>query len=353
MPAPYRIKPFPLKTATEAEYRAANALDNVIHAERQPHDPPIPLEEMIQGVKNIPAFVDVHAWAMWNEDESMMVASASVSFLNMDTNKHIAEFDIHVLPDLRRRGLASELLAYVANAARANRRTLLLSTTNSRAPAGEAFMLRLGARKGLVGHWNQLDLQDLSRDLIDAWQERALQRASDFEIGCWEGAYPEDNIQDIVELGNVMNTAPRDDLQVEDFNLTPERLREQERSFFARGGERWTMFVRERATGKFAGFTEVVWNRNRPQILEQHGTGVFPRYRNHGLGRWLKAAMLDRVLRERPQVRFVRTGNADSNAAMLKINLELGFKPSFSMCMWQVDTEQVFTYLEERKLTKA
>lgn len=45
--APYRIKPFPLKTATEAEYRAANALANAIRAEKLPDDPSIPLEEMI------------------------------------------------------------------------------------------------------------------------------------------------------------------------------------------------------------------------------------------------------------------------------------------------------------------
>ncbi len=112
------------------------------------------------------------------------------------------------------------------------------------------------------------------------------------------------------------------------------------------------MYVRERSTGKFAGFTEVVWNQNRPQIVEQHGTAVFPQYRNHGLGRWLKAAMLDRVLRERPQVRFVRTGNADSNAAMLKINMELGFKPAFSMCMWQVELERVFDYLGKKEMAR-
>jgi GNAT superfamily N-acetyltransferase len=74
-------------------------------------------------------------------------------------------------------------------------------------------------------------------------------------------------------------------------------------------------------------------------------TGVFPQYRNKGLGRWLKAAMLDKVIKERPQVKYVRTGNADSNAAMLKINTELGFKPYMATALWQVEMEKVIGYL--------
>ncbi len=344
-----KIKPFPLKTATEREYRAANALDNAMRAERLPDDPPIPLEEQIQGLQNIPAFVDVYAWGVWSADESAMVAEASVSFLRMETNQHLAEFDMEVLPEYRRRGIARELLARIAEAVRENQRTLLMTGTTERIPAGEAFMLHLGARKGMERHTNQLDLKDLNRHLIGEWQERARECASDFEIGLWDGAYPEEYLQEIANLLNVMNTEPRDNLQLEDFNMTPERLRQIERSLGARGAERWTLYVRERATGKFAGFTEVVWNRNRPQILDQHGTGVFPQYRKRGLGRWLKAAMLDRVMRERAEVKFVRTGNADSNAAMLKINFELGFKPYISHSVWQVEIGRVLEYLGKRE----
>jgi hypothetical protein len=67
-----------------------------------------------------------------------------------------------------------------------------------------------------------------------------------------------------------------------------------------------------------------------------------------GLGRWLKSAMLDKVLKERSQVKYVRTGNADSNAAMLKINTELGFKPYMAEAVWQVDLQQVLDYLKSR-----
>jgi hypothetical protein len=55
--------------------------------------------------------------------------------------------------------------------------------------------------------------------------------------------------------------------------------------------------------------------------------------------------MIARVLRERAMVRFIRTGNADSNAPMLKINRELGFKPFSANTCWQIDLAQVQAYL--------
>ena len=74
---------------------------------------------------------------------------------------------------------------------------------------------------------------------------------------------------------------------------------------------------------------------------------MLPEYRNHGLGRWLKAAMLAKVARERPLVRWVRTDNATTNAPMLKINEELGFRPYRGESVWQVDLEQVRAYLAQ------
>jgi hypothetical protein len=51
-------------------------------------------------------------------------------------------------------------------------------------------------------------------------------------------------------------------------------------------------------------------------------------------------------LRERPRINRIRTGNADSNASMLKINYELGFKPHQASETWQVETEKVLRYLK-------
>ncbi len=348
----WNIKAVDPKHLTDDEYRAVNALNNRIRAERLPNDPPIPLEEDIQRLKNIPDFVQVTAWRVTHPNGAL-VASGSVAFFKMEQNQHVGEMSIEVLPEHRRHGIGRNLLAQIADAARGANRTLLIGSTNDRIPAGAAFMQRIGADKGLEGHTNQLDLKDLNRDLLRQWQVQAQERATDFELEFLQGPYPERDLADIARLMHVMNTAPRGSLQVEDFEMSPEHLRQQERSILARGSTRWSIFVREKSTGKFAGFTEMTWNPNRPQILSQMGTGVFPEYRNKGLGRWLKAAMLERVLRERPQVQFVRTGNADSNAAMLKINFELGFKHYISDAIWQVEVAKVFEYLGAKEMAQA
>lgn len=96
------------------------------------------------------------------------------------------------------------------------------------------------------------------------------------------------------------------------------------------------------------GYTELYFQPDKPTIGSQGDTGVFPEYRGRGLGRWLKAAMLEKLLVERPLIQYVRTGNADSNAAMLKINRELGFMPYLAQIIWQIDIEKASAYLESQ-----
>ncbi|HEY8597775.1 MAG TPA: hypothetical protein VIL85_05050 [Thermomicrobiales bacterium] len=58
--------------------------------------------------------------------------------------------------------------------------------------------------------------------------------------------------------------------------------------------------------------------------------------------------MLDKVLHERPQFRFIRTSNADSNAAMLAINHQLGMKPYIANTIWQVNLGVIGRYRAEQ-----
>ncbi len=339
------IQSIEIRSASDTELAALSRFSNKIRAERLPDDPPIALQDHLKRFRSIPPFVDVLMDFVWTADQSELAAVSQSQILNMEENRHLSQFSIDVLPEYRRQGIGRLLLANAAEIAVRNNRTMMLTDTNGRVPAGEIFMEKIGAAKGLEAHTNQLRLGDLNQDLLNDWLERAKANTTDFELGLWDGPYPEERLVEIAELNDVMNQAPKGTLEIEDIHFTPEHLRQMEENLFADGSQRWVFYISERASGALAGFTEIAWNARRPDVCHQGGTGVWPQYRNRGLGRWLKAAMLKKILMEFPQINFVRTGNADSNAAMLKINNELGFKPYMTQILWQIETAKVQEYI--------
>jgi mycothiol synthase len=346
MPEPaVLILPFHFAHASEHEYQAIHRFANIMQAEILPDDPPVPLEEMIAGMKNVPDFISASAWAAWDSEQSKIVGSANVGFMKTDENMHLAWCDLSVLPEYRRQGIGRRLLEAVAEVPKRENRRLMMTGTNARVPAGEAFMERLGGERAMESHTNQLVLAELDQALLVQWM--MPDEAGRFTLESWEGPHPEDLLPAITALNeNAMNTSPRDNIDMEDMHFTPEQMRQMDQQTLAGGTERWTLAAREAASGKFVGYTEVLWNASRPQILRQGGTGVYTEFQGHGLGKRLKAAMLDKVLRERPEARFVRTGNADSNGPMLRINHALGFRPYLSRTEWQVKTSKVLAYLD-------
>jgi len=346
---PVQALPFDVKNASQKEYAALNQHTNHLRHERLPDDPPIPLDETISNMQTLPPFVDARMWVVWDPEGKKVIAQGNLVLLRMEENQHLAQFEITVLPEFRQQGLGCQILKQVAETAKDDNRRLLMTETVDRIPGGEIFMKRIGAQKGLETHTNQLRISDLDNHHLSEWLKSGDAHKDEFELGFWEGPYPEDKIQVIAELYDLTNQQPMGDLDIEAMHMTPEQLRQTEQNIFARGNQRWTFFIVDRRSGKFAGYTETVWNPNRPEILRQDMTGVFPQYRNKGLGRWLKTAMLDKVIKERPQVKFIRTGNADSNAAMLKINNDVGFKPYMADTLWQVEVQKVMEYLVSHK----
>jgi mycothiol synthase len=340
--------PFALTEASDAQYQALNRLLNDLRAERQPDDPPTPLSVTVHHCRNFPSFIEPHAWAVMSDDGNRMIAFGVAYVSLVPENRHLAQISLDVHADGRRQGIGRHLLGHLVDAAVSRDRRLLVAATNGRIPAGEAFMLRLGASRGVMAQTHQLDLAGLDRQLVTAWLDRGHRHEEAYEIGWWEGPYPEDELEAIAALHDVMNQQPRDQLEVNDERMTPERLRDIERFSLTEHATRWTIFLRARDTGAFVGFTDIGLDAQRPELAQQGNTGVFPEHRGQGLGRWLKATMLQRLLDERPGVRLVRTTNADSNAAMRRINVELGFVPYSSECMWQVATGDARAYLRSR-----
>lgn len=339
------ITAFDPLTATEQDWRALNQFQNAMLAERLPADPARPLERTRTNLLGVPAFIEMRLWAAWAGEPQAIIGWGMAVILHTGENEHIAQTAVEVLPAWRRLGLSRRLLAQIVAFAAASGRRLLLGQTYGTVPAGAAWAAYIGATVGLEGHTNQLDVQTLPPGLLAGWRTAAETRNSHLALGLWEGPYPEAEIAPIAQLMEITNHQPLGDLEVKDFHWTPDQIRQQEAAMQQRGATRWTLYARHKPTGELTGFTEVFIDPHKPAILQQGFTAVWPHYRNRGLGRWLKAAMLEKVVGELPQVRWVRTDNADSNAAMLKINGELGFQPYQAESMWQVPLARVQQYL--------
>ena len=180
------------------------------------------------------------------------------------------------------------------------------------------------------------------------WVKRAPERASDYEVVSWEGPVSDENLSAYIDVLEVMNTAPREDFEEEDWHWTPEQLREWESSSIERGVEWWVKVARHRPSGRFVGVTNIFFPPHRPYLASQGDTGVNPEHRNKGLGRWLKADMFLKLVEQKPGVDRIDTDNADSNEPMLAINTEMGFRPLLTSSIWQVPLEKAEAALTGR-----
>ena len=132
-----------IRRATDSQITALNALTNEMRRERFPDDPTVPLEEDLIRWRNVPDVFRVGEWLAW--DHGRLVAEAHTEILLTNENRHLLEFMIFVTKHLRRRGLATRLLAGIAEYAARETRSVLMSFTFSSVPSGDAFMHRLGA----------------------------------------------------------------------------------------------------------------------------------------------------------------------------------------------------------------
>jgi mycothiol synthase len=343
-----RIEPLDPATATDADLAAVHALDEAVDQVALPGDPPVPLGHALVCYRQAwPA--TVRRWWVARSGDEVVGRSAS-AYDDVPENRSHAAIEVAVHPAARRGGLGTDLLRPAVEAAREWDCSLLDIAARVGGPA-EPFLRSLGAELRMVERRSRCLTAGLDRPVLEGWVGRAKERAAGYSLVVWDGPCPDALIEDFVALKHVMNTAPHEALDFDDHRFTAERWRQVEGFLLARDSQWSTICVRHDDSGELAGFTEMIFPTGWPSQAWQEDTGVWPKHRNRGLGRWLKAAMALRVLEERPAVERIETWNAGSNEAMLSINVAMGFAPVEYWGAWQVPTDVVRAELARRAAT--
>jgi mycothiol synthase len=341
------IEPFDPVTAPDGELAALHDLQTSIAVEAVPDDEVMPRAFFVAEERNQTPIRPTWYWVVWDAGRTRILASAWFEFWDETANRNLGSFGVQVRPEARRQGLASALLQPIVEVAAAHDRTLLDCFAHPIAAAAP-FLQAVGASHRFTGRRNALDMAALDLDLLHSWVDRAKERAADYVLEGFDGPCPDDRVDAFVAAQAIMNTAPREDFEAEDDVFTVEALRALETRGIASGIDRWVVTAVHRPTGVIAGYTEVFLPGLWPTRVFQGDTGVDVAHRNHGLGRWLKAVVLLRLLDERPDVTRVVTFNAGSNEPMLNINHALGFRCIEESTTWQVPLDRLVAYLGSR-----
>jgi len=244
--------------------------------------------------------------------------------------------EIVVHPGARRRGVGTALLGVTRERMDRLGRKLLIFMTPTEG-AGAEFSRAIGAEQGLVEARRRLVVDAETTALADRLLEQALREAAGYSLVRWRDDTPAEYLDGIAYLTGRMSTdAPLGDLAWEAESYDPERIRERDAIFAARGRRAYVTAAIHDATRRMAGFTELCFDPCNATHGWQWDTIVDPEHRGHRLGLTLKATNHRFVLGHEPQLRTVTTWNAASNAHMIAINEAMGFQPFGLWSDWQL-----------------
>ena len=322
------------------------------HLETTPDDPYLPDEIVEKAILNDyrNELMYQKRYCIYDDSESKQIGSIFVQTFSekdpsYESNKHLALFDISILKNYRKKGIATQSLKNIIDFAKEHSLTVAISQTYE--DDGREFLKRIGAKAAYAAKENRLQMNEVDWNMVKDWISEAESLNPDTKIVKFTQV-PGDIIEKYCQIyTETANQAPLDDLDLKNMVFSPEVMRKREEDFKKIGFTNYTMITLE-PDGDISGLTEILRMPDKKTMLSQNLTGVRDKYRDRKLGKWLKALMLLDMKERFPEVTVVTTGNADSNAPMLSINHRLGFKAYRESTAFQINVQDLETYLASK-----
>ena len=267
--------------------------------------------------------------------DGVVVATGQVELPLLD-NLTAAEVDVAVLPEHRRQGHGTDLLAAVEQIAREHQRSRFDAMTAWRydgppdgtGTSGVEFAKSHGYVFGLGDVQREVTLP-VDDAILDKLAAEAAERSGDYELRSWSGPIPDDLLLGYLELSSTLMTeAPMGDIDYEPeaVDIEAHRMRE---AMWAKQGRTMFTTVALDSDGTLAAYTDLMVPTHDSTRIYQWGTLAGRDHRGHRLGLAVKIANL-RALQANGDHdgRRLTTWNAEVNDHMIAINQLMGFEPT-------------------------
>jgi len=348
----WQITEFDPHSASPEMWRMYHAYRRARQLEREPDDPVPPDDEFERGWRQE---VEDQDWAHYDAVVALdgQIISAfgagapKPGTPDYATNGHLMWVTAAVLEPWRRRGIGHAWLRYALDKLPLTGATTL--TTGAQEPDGHAFLQWLAGDPKQRQRYSRVDFRTLDWETIDRWVAEQAVRAPGYALEVYNGRLPEPLWEEYCAAKTEqMRHIPRDDLDMGDWNFDADDQREFYKRLDVYQADHHVVWVRDPG-GRIVAITDIGYFPYEPHYIQQFFTGVHPDARGLGLGKLVKARMLQcvRAAYADKDIHWVRTDNATTNAAMLAINERLGFREYKVTGIYQARVERIKEVLGE------
>ncbi len=326
----------PLDVHDDADLEAAHRASNASKRDGRPWGKLWSLREMTVQVRTPSTSERLEPYVA---EVDGTVAGLLLLWFPLLDNTGFTWVEIDVDPALRGRGAGGALVERAVERTRAEGRTTLLAEFS--VPDDQRTdhpFVQFAERRGFAYANTEIRrILDLPVDaaLLDRLASDAAPHHDGYRVETHVGRLPDDLLPSYCDCWNQLAVdAPTGEVDFEEESLSPETYAEELERMQAQG-RTLVHTVAVAPSGEVVAYNDLVVSADDPDEVMQWGTLGRREHRGHRLGMAVKVRGLQELDRVAPSAKRVQTCNAEQNAHMVGVNVELGFRKVEALLSYQ------------------